>query len=82
MNKLTIDTLPEDVKNNLPEEARHFFMAAYNSILDNGQSEETASRVAWQTIANNEHYAQSEDGKWHRLPDESGKHASINLTAS
>ncbi len=82
MNYLTLETLPQDVKDNLPEDAQHIFMAAYNSILDNGQNEEAAARVAWQTIEHNEGYARGEDGKWHRLPAPQAVHPMIQETAS
>ncbi len=82
MNQLTVDNLPQDVKETLPEEAQRLFIAAYNSIFNNSQDEQMAARVAWQTIEKNEHYTRGDDGKWRRLPDRSGKHAPINLTAS
>lgn len=68
-NHLTVETLPQEAKNSLPEEAQHLFIAAYNSILENNGDEQTAARVAWQTIETNEHYERSQDGKWQRLPD-------------
>jgi cation transport regulator len=80
-NQLTIDNLPSDVKDMLPEEAQRMYIAAYNSIISSG-NEETARRVAWQTIEQNEHYAKDDQGKWHRLPDNAGEHASIHVTAS
>lgn len=72
-NRLTAENLPQDAKNNLPEEAQHLFIAAYNSILDNNGDEQTAARVAWQTIETNEHYERGSDGKWQRVPDNSAK---------
>lgn len=70
---LTIDTLPQDVKDALPSEAQRLYIAAYNSVLDNSKSEETAARVAWQTIELNEHYTRDADGKWYRRkPEEDG----------
>jgi cation transport regulator len=80
-NQLTIDSLPNDVKDVLPEEAQRLYVAAYNSIISSG-NEETARRVAWQTIEQNEHYRKDEQGKWHRLPHNDGEHASIHVTAS
>lgn len=70
---LTLETLPQDAKNSLPEEAQGLFIAAYNSILDNNGDEETAARVAWQTIETNEHYERGKDGKWQRVPDTAAK---------
>ncbi len=69
MNTLTRENLPQDVKNSLPEELQGIFMAAYNSFLTNSNDEQSAMRVAWQTIERNEHYKRGEDGKWQRLPD-------------
>lgn len=81
-NRLTIDSLPEDVKQALPEEAQHMYIAAYNSIIRDG-NEEAAQRVAWQTIERNESYAKDDQGKWYRLPEKDGKRsARINVTAS
>lgn len=70
---LTLETLPQDAKNALPEEAQRLFIAAYNSILDNNGDEEAAARVAWQTIETNEHYERGSDGKWQRVPDTAAK---------
>jgi cation transport regulator len=82
MSRLTIDSLPNDVKESLPEEAQSLYIAAYNSIIDSGNGE-TARRVAWQTIERNEHYARDENGKWHRLPEGDGKRGpNIHATAS
>ncbi|NJO40694.1 MAG: hypothetical protein HC769_06010 [Cyanobacteria bacterium CRU_2_1] len=78
---ITRDNLPDDVKNGLPEEAQGLFIAAYNGFLENSDDPEAATRVAWQTIEMNEHYAQGEDGKWYRLPDNSGQHSPISETA-
>jgi cation transport regulator len=78
---LTMDNLPQDVKEALPEEAQHIFIAAYNSIIANSNDEQTAARVAWQTIETNEHYERGEDGKWRRLPDNAGMHTPIHETS-
>lgn len=70
---LTLENLPQDVKDALPQEAQKLYLAAYNSFLENSKSEEAAARVAWQTIEMNEHYTRGEDGKWHRRkPEEDG----------
>ena len=72
-NRLTIDNLPQDARDSLPEEAQHLFIAAYNSILDNNGDEQAAARIAWETIETNEHYERSRDGKWQRIPDTAAK---------
>lgn len=69
---LTLDTLPSEVKDSLPQEAQHLYIAAYNSFLENSNDEAAATKVAWQTIERNEHYGQGQDGKWHRLAEEDG----------
>lgn len=69
---LTLDSLPQDVKETLPQEAQRLYIAAYNSFLENSKDESAAARVAWQTIELNEQYARGEDGKWQRLPSEDG----------
>lgn len=72
-NQLTLENLPQDAKEALPEDAQRLFIAAYNSILDNNGDEQTAARVAWQTIETNEHYERGQDGKWQRVPDTAAK---------
>lgn len=69
MSHLTLENLPQDVKDTLPEEAQNMFIAAYNSVLDNNGDDNAAMNVAWQTIERNPHYQRGEDGKWQRLPD-------------
>lgn len=69
---ITAETLPQDVKEALPQEAQQLYIAAYNSFLENSQDEAAAARVAWQTIERNEHYVRGEDGKWHRFAEENG----------
>lgn len=78
---LAIDTLPNDVKTALPEEAQHLYIAAYNSFFDNSKDPEAAARVAWQTIECNESYEQGDDGKWHRLPEQQAMHTNIHETS-
>ena len=72
MTQLTLENLPQEVKESLPGEAQRLFLAAYNSFLNNSKNEEAALQVAWQTIEHNEHYARGADGKWYALPDETG----------
>jgi cation transport regulator len=72
MSQLTLENLPQEVKESLPQDAQRLFLAAYNSFLDNSKSEEAALRVAWQTIEHNEHYARGADGKWYSCYNETG----------
>lgn len=69
---ITVENLPQDVKEALPQEAQQLYIAAYNSFLENSQDEAAAARVAWQTIERNENYVRGEDGKWHRSAEETG----------
>ncbi|MFM7426908.1 MAG: ChaB family protein [Elainella sp.] len=69
---LTIENLPEDVKDKLPEEVQRLYMAAYNSFLENSGDEAAATRVAWQTVERNEQYTRDSQGRWQRLDDEVG----------
>lgn len=71
---LTLENLPQDVKESLPQEAQQLYIAAYNSFFNNSQNEEAAARVAWQTIERNEHYYRGEDGKWYRQDDDGPEH--------
>lgn len=79
---LTVDTLPEDVRSALPEDAQQVFIAAYNSIFDNNGDRDAAMRVAWQSIEHNELYTRGADGKYTRTPMEQGEHKPQPLSAS
>jgi cation transport regulator len=67
-----ISDLPQDVRNVLPEDAQHIFMTAFNSIIDNHGDEQTATRVAWETLKRDDNYVQGADGKWTR-PDQTSE---------
>ncbi|MBD1850161.1 ChaB family protein [Leptolyngbya sp. FACHB-711] len=74
MNQLSRESLPQDIKDVLPEEAQGIFVAAYNSFLDNSQDEAAAREVAWQTINNNSRFARGEDGKYVTVDEYDGGH--------
>lgn len=74
MNQLTRESLPEDIKSVLPEEAQGIFVAAYNSFLENGHDEAAAREVAWQTINNSSRFARGEDGKYTIVDEYDGGH--------
>lgn len=80
--QMTVDTLPEEVRSVLPEDAQQIFIAAYNSIFENNGNPEDAMRVAWQSIEHNEIYTRGEDGKYVRKPMEQGLHRPQPLSAS
>ena len=61
------DSIPSEVREQLPEGAQNIFLAAFKSAQEDGLSEEAARNVAWNSVKNG--YEQGEDGKWHRTPD-------------
>jgi cation transport regulator len=79
---MTVDTLPQEVRDALPEDAQQVFIAAYNSIFDNNGDRESAMKVAWQSIEHNELYTRGADGKYTRTPMEQGEHKPQPLSAS
>lgn len=74
MNQLTRESLPQDIRDVLPEEAQGIFVAAYNSFLDNSKDEAAAREVAWQTINNSARFARGEDGKYVIVDEYDGGH--------
>lgn len=65
----SLDQLPGDIKNDLPEDAQRIFMAAFNSGSRDGLSEEGARQLAWNTIKHD--YEPGSSGKWERRPQQS-----------
>ncbi|HAG82144.1 MAG TPA: cation transport regulator ChaB [Cyanobacteria bacterium UBA12227] len=63
----TIDELPSDVKEKLPQGAQQIFFAAYQSASSDGLSEEGAYQVAWNSVKNS--YEEGNDGQWHHKPE-------------
>jgi len=81
--ELTVDTLPEEVRNALPEDAQQIFIAAYNSIFTNNGDRESAMRVAWQSIEHSEIFTRGADGKYiQRTSTGQGEHRPQPLSAS
>jgi cation transport regulator len=80
----TIEDLPQDVRDQLPEYGQRVFVAAFNSIAEKSGDEEAANRVAWQTIQHSEEFIQGSDGKWHQRTDvpSTGKAGAPNLTGN
>jgi cation transport regulator len=62
-----LESLPDELKNELQDGAQQIFVAAFNSAEADGMSEESARSVAWNTIK--QAYEKGGDGKWHRKPD-------------
>ncbi|HEY9874845.1 MAG TPA: ChaB family protein [Candidatus Obscuribacterales bacterium] len=72
MPQKQLDEFPTEVKEQLADGSEQIFVAAFNSAHDNGMDEESAMRVAWNTIEQN--YHKGEDGKWHRKPADTNIH--------
>lgn len=79
---MTVDSLPQDVRDALPEDAQQIFIAAYNSIFENNGDRDAAMKVAWQSIEHNEIYTRGANGKYIRKPMEQGEHKPQPLSAS
>lgn len=62
----TLEQLPNEVKEKLPQGAQQIFMAAFNSASSDGLSEEGAIKVAWNSVKNS---YEEKDGKWQHKPD-------------
>jgi len=79
---LTIDSLPEDVKQALPKDAQMVFAAAYNAIFEGNSDREAATQTAWQTIEHSDRYVRGEDGKWQCVEPDQGLHSPSPQSAS
>lgn len=71
---MTVDTLPQEVRDALPADAQQVFIAAYNSIFANNGDKDAAMKVGWQSIEHSELYTRGADGKYQRahVEDKSG----------
>lgn len=63
-----LDELPSELKDELLDGSDRIFLAAFNSASEDGMDEDAARQVAWNSIKSN--YQPSDDGKWHRKPEE------------
>jgi len=70
-----LENLPQDIKDQLPQDAQQIFMAAFNGAESDGISESGAQEVAWNTIKHD--YRKGDDGKWHRYPQETTDHSPL-----
>lgn len=66
MSYESIENLPNDVKEKLPQGAQNIFYAAYNSASSDGLSDSAAREVAWNSIKTS--YEEGPDGKWQPRP--------------
>lgn len=72
---MTVETVSEEIKSQLPPEALPLFVTAFNSIYDQNGDRNAAMAVAWQTIEHNEQFEKGADGKWQFRPIEQGMHS-------
>jgi cation transport regulator len=71
MAEVELENLPSEV-NDLPEGAQNIFKAAFKSSQEDGLSRDAAINVAWNSVKQG--YAQGEDGKWYKVPQDSNIH--------
>jgi cation transport regulator len=65
----TIEDLPAEMKESLPEGARRIFVAAVKSATSDGLDEEEARQVGWNSVRNI--YVQDASGQWKPKPEPS-----------
>lgn len=58
-----ISDLPDSVRDNLPKHAQEIYKEAFNSALDQYDSEERAHRVAWGAVKKS-YKKDKKSGKW------------------
>lgn len=46
----TISSLPKEIKDALPVGAQNIFKSAFNSALNNGNTEQSAFKIAWNKV--------------------------------
>ena len=68
----TINELPGEIREQLPEHAQQIFLAAYSAAQSNGSNEEGAREIAWNSVKNE--YEPGSDGKWQRKPEDTAIH--------
>jgi cation transport regulator ChaB len=61
----TPESLPEDLKRDLPEEARELYRLTFNAAYQAEKSDfEQAGKIAWSTLMT--HFERGPDGVWSR----------------
>lgn len=63
-----LESLPQEVKEHLPQGAQQIFLAAFNSAESDGLSQEGATQVAWNSVR--AEYSQTSEGKWSHKTDD------------
>lgn len=71
----TLEQLPNEVREKLPQGAQNIFRAAFNSATEDGLSQEDATQVAWNSLKIS--YVEGKDGKWEPKPDNTTDNAPI-----
>ncbi|MBD2460921.1 ChaB family protein [Oscillatoria sp. FACHB-1407] len=64
----SIESLPQEIKQNLPQGAQQVFLAAFNSAESDGLSQEGATQVAWNSVR--AEYSQEQNGQWAHKNDD------------
>lgn len=67
-----IDELPQELQEQLPNEAQQIFVAAFNAAQRDGLSEDGARQVAWNSVGNQ--YQKGNDGKWYIKGTDTAQH--------
>ncbi|MFC0189064.1 ChaB family protein [Fictibacillus aquaticus] len=62
-----LSDLPDRVKDHLPHHAQDIYKEAFNSALEEYNSEETAHKVAWSAVKHR--YEKQDDGDWAKKKD-------------
>lgn len=57
-----LEDLPAEVTEQLPQHGQQLYMAAYNASLRDTKNEESATKIAWNSVKSR--YQQQEDGSW------------------
>ncbi len=68
----SVDELPQDLKDKMPQDAQQHFMAAFNAAQDDGMSEDGARQLAMDSLKNE--YEQGANGQWQRKPLDTNIH--------
>jgi cation transport regulator len=69
---MKIEEMPQDLKEQLPQEAQMIFVAAFNAAQSDGISEDGARQVAWNSVRNQ--YGQDENGRWYAKGEVTAQH--------
>jgi cation transport regulator len=63
MSYETIDQLPTEIREQLPQDAQQIFVAAFKAASSDGVDEDGAVQIAWNSVKNS--FEQGKDNKWH-----------------